>query len=61
MQQLHEEAKHAEERGRHCPAIAKYEDIVQIAPKLATAYNNLGALYFASETFQRRPARCNRV
>jgi len=41
-----EDAEHARELGRTDDAIAKYERVIQVAPSLASAYANLGALYF---------------
>jgi tetratricopeptide (TPR) repeat protein len=45
VQKLYGEAKAAESRGDAADAVAKYESILQIAPRLGPAYNNLGALY----------------
>lgn len=45
VQKLYGEAKQAEARGDAAGAAAKYEAILQIAPRLGPAYNNLGALY----------------
>ena len=42
---LYAEAKAAQARGDRAQAAAKYESIIEIAPRLAAAYNNLGALY----------------
>jgi tetratricopeptide (TPR) repeat protein len=46
IQALYSDARAAEEAGDLPAASAKYEQIVKIAPRLAPAYNNLGALYF---------------
>jgi tetratricopeptide (TPR) repeat protein len=43
---LYGEAKEAQARGDRATAIAKYESILKIAPRLGAAYNNLGVLYF---------------
>ena len=51
VQQLYEEAKQAQGAGDISTAIAKYEDILKIAPKLGAAYNNLGALYFRERNY----------
>ena len=48
---LHAEASAAEESGDLGTAIAKYQEILKIDPKLAPAYNNLGALYFKQGQF----------
>jgi len=45
VQKLYGEAKGAEARGDTASAVAKYESILRIAPRLGPAYNNLGALY----------------
>jgi tetratricopeptide (TPR) repeat protein len=45
VEQLYSEARSAEAQGDIASAIAKYDSILQIAPSLAPAYNNLGALY----------------
>ena len=42
---LYAEAKAAQARGDRAEAAARYESIIEIAPRLAAAYNNLGALY----------------
>ncbi len=46
VQQLHAEAKQAQDSGNMAGAIEKYEEMLRIAPKLGAAYNNLGGLYF---------------
>ncbi len=46
VQTLYAEAGAARQAGDVPLAIAKYEAILQAAPRLAPAYNNLGALYF---------------
>lgn len=43
---LMEEAEHARETGRVDDAIAKYARVIEVAPALASAYVNLGAIYF---------------
>ena len=57
---LLEEAERAREAGRDDEAIARYQRVLEVAPSLASAYVNLGALYFnngkvdqAYETFVR--------
>ena len=47
IQHLYEEAQSEEKAGRLDRAVEKYEAITQLDPKLATAYHNLGRLYFA--------------
>jgi hypothetical protein len=44
VQQLYSEAKSAEAQGDFAAAAAKYESLLQHAPGLAAAYNNLGSL-----------------
>jgi tetratricopeptide (TPR) repeat protein len=53
VQQLYAEAKAAEARGDFAVAIRKYESLVEAAPRLAPAYNNLGALYVRQREFKR--------
>ena len=45
VEQLVAEAHQAQSQGDLPTAIAKYQKILQIAPRLAAAYNNLGMLY----------------
>ncbi len=49
---LHEEASAAEASGDLATAVAKYREMLKIDPKLAPAYNNLGALYFKQGQYQ---------
>lgn len=60
VQQLYAEANEASQGGDAAGAIEKYRAIIKLAPHLAAAYNNLGALYFdqrdyahAAETLKR--------
>ena len=46
VQQLHEQAKAAQQQGDSATAIQKYRAMIELAPHLAPAYNNLGILYF---------------
>jgi tetratricopeptide (TPR) repeat protein len=46
VQSLYGEAKAARKNGDSATAIAKYQQILKLAPHLAAAYNNLGMLYF---------------
>ena len=48
---LHAEARSAEASGNLATAIEKYREIVKLDPRLAPAYNNLGALYFKQGDF----------
>jgi tetratricopeptide (TPR) repeat protein len=52
VRQLYADAKAAEERSDFSTAVAKYESLLQIAPRLAPAYNNLGALYLRTREFK---------
>jgi tetratricopeptide (TPR) repeat protein len=56
VEQLYAEAQAAEARGDQAEAIAKYESILQIAPGLAAAYNNLGSLYLRQREFEKAAA-----
>jgi tetratricopeptide (TPR) repeat protein len=53
VQTLYGQAKAAEAQGDLATAASKYEALLQIAPKLAPAYNNLGALYIRQREFQK--------
>jgi tetratricopeptide (TPR) repeat protein len=53
VQQLYAEAKAAEARSDFSTAVAKYESLLQVAPRLAPAYNNLGALYLRLHEFKK--------
>lgn len=53
VQVLYAEAKDAEAAGNPAEAVAKYEAILQIAPNLAPAYNNLGALYLRQREYDK--------
>ena len=46
VQNLYAAAQAARKGGDNTTAIAKYREIVKLAPHLAAAYNNLGMLYF---------------
>ena len=46
VESLYNEARSAEAGGDREAAIAKYQQILKISPRLGPAYNNLGALYF---------------
>jgi tetratricopeptide (TPR) repeat protein len=48
---LYGEAKQAQARGDQADAIAKYQSILRIAPRLSAAYNNLGLLYFQNRKY----------
>jgi predicted Zn-dependent protease len=46
VQQLYAEANAAAQSGDETTAIERYRAIIKLAPHLAAAYNNLGAMYF---------------
>jgi tetratricopeptide (TPR) repeat protein len=46
VQRLYSEAKSSEAAGDLETTIAKYDEIIRIAPGLGAAYNNLGLIYF---------------
>ena len=52
VQSLYENAKSAEARGDLAVAVANYREILRIAPRLAPAYNNLGALYLKQGRYE---------
>jgi tetratricopeptide (TPR) repeat protein len=56
VETLYSEAKAAEARGDLRAAVAKYESLLEAAPRLAPAYNNLGALYLRSGDFKKAAA-----
>lgn len=56
VQSFYAEAKAAEAQGDLTTAAAKYESLLQIAPKLAPAYNNLGALYLRQREYKKAAA-----
>jgi tetratricopeptide (TPR) repeat protein len=53
VQKLYGEAKAAEARGDLPGAAAAYESLLQVAPRLGPAYNNLGALYLRQREFRK--------
>src|SRR4051794_35020537 len=53
VQSLYAKAKSAEAAGDIQDAIAKYEAILKLAPRLGAAYNNLGLLYFKQRDFEK--------
>jgi len=56
VQTLYADAKAAEARGDLAGAIAKYESMLQIAPRLSAAYNNLGSLYLKQHEYRKAAA-----
>ena len=52
IEKLYSEAKEAQARGDQAGAIAKYESILKVAPRLGAAYNNLGMLYFQQRDYR---------
>lgn len=56
VQKLYNEARAAETRGDAPGAVAKYQSILRIAPLLAPAYNNLGALYLRTGEYPKAVA-----
>jgi tetratricopeptide (TPR) repeat protein len=53
VQELYGQAKAAQSQGDIVTAIARYEEILRIAPRLGPAYNNLGALYFRQRDYRK--------
>jgi len=49
--QLYAGAKAAEQSGDMAGAISKYKSILEVAPRLGPAYNNLGALYLKQHEY----------
>ena len=56
VQKLYGEAKTAEARGDFATAAASYESLLQVAPHLAPAYNNLGSLYIRQREYKKAAA-----
>jgi len=56
VQQFYGAAKAAEARGDLGDAAANYESLLQIAPRLGAAYNNLGALYLKQHEYRKAAA-----
>src|SRR5713226_428397 len=56
VQELHAQAKAAEARGDLAAAVASYESLLQIAPRLGAAYNNLGAVYLKQHEYRKAAA-----
>ena len=56
VQDLYAEAKAAQASGDLNGAIAKYESILQISPRLGAAYNNLGSLYLKQHEYRKAAA-----
>jgi tetratricopeptide (TPR) repeat protein len=51
VQRLYAEAKAAQASGNTADAIAKYQEMLTISPRLAAAYNNLGLIYFKQRDY----------
>ncbi len=53
VQHLYAQARDAQSHGDNQFAIARYTEIIRLAPRLAPAYNNLGMLFFNVNDFSR--------
>jgi tetratricopeptide (TPR) repeat protein len=53
VQELYSQAKAAEASGDLAGAVASYQSLLKIAPRLPAAYNNLGALYLRQREYQK--------
>jgi tetratricopeptide (TPR) repeat protein len=53
VQELYVQAKTAEARGDLAAAAQIYESLLQISPRLAPAYNNLGSLYLRQREYKK--------
>src|SRR5580704_13014613 len=53
VEELYSQAKAAEASGDLARAVASYESLLQIAPRLPAAYNNLGALYLRRREYKK--------
>jgi len=56
VQELYAQAKAAQTQGDLAVAAATYEKLLQVAPNLAAAYNNLGALYVQQREYKKAAA-----
>jgi tetratricopeptide (TPR) repeat protein len=56
VQELYAEAKSAQAQGDLAGAAEKYEKLLQVAPNLGAAYNNLGALYLQQREYKKAAA-----
>ena len=56
VEELYNQAKAAQSQGDLTVAIAKYEEILRVSPRLGPAYNNLGALYFRLRDYSKAAA-----
>lgn len=56
VSKLYGDAKAAEEIGHFALAAVKYESLLQLAPRLAPAYNNLGSLYIRLREYKKAAA-----
>src|SRR5437762_13529203 len=56
VQELYLQAKTAEARGDFAGAAQIYESLLQIFPRLAPAYNNLGSLYLRQREYKKAAA-----
>jgi len=56
VSKLYTDAKAAEARGDFAGAAASYESLLQVAPGLAPAYNNLGSLYLRQREYKKAAA-----
>jgi tetratricopeptide (TPR) repeat protein len=56
VQQLYAQAKSAQAQGDLAGAAEKYEQLLQVAPGLGPAYNNLGALYLQQREYKKAVA-----
>ena len=56
VSKLYGDAKAAEARGDFAGAAASYESLLQVAPRLAPAYNNLGSLYLRQREYKKAVA-----
>src|SRR3977135_1383768 len=53
VRELYAQAKAAESRGDLAAAALTYESLLQISPRLAPAYNNLGSLYLRLREYKK--------
>ena len=61
VDRIYTEAKAAQNAGDNATAIAKYQEMIRIAPNLAPAYNNLGMLYLRTHDYAKAIETLKRV
>jgi tetratricopeptide (TPR) repeat protein len=53
LEQLFQEAQAAQARGKLAEAAEKYQEVIRRQPRLASAYQNLGIVYFSERKYEK--------